>query len=119
MSDLAKNLLGSGALTVILVALIQGALKVHENRTTLRAARAASRSEGSRQEIEREATWNARYRQAAEAHIRYDIAMANRIYELERTVNDLLEDAGKPPHRFAALPEPPPLFPDPNLQPRS
>lgn len=112
MSEVAKNLLGSGALTVVLVALIQAGLKIYENRTTIRAARQKGMTEGDQAQTERDATWNAAYRSAAEAHIRYDIAMANRVYTLEHMVNDLLEDADKPPHVFPPMPEPPPLFPD-------
>lgn len=60
---------------------------------------------------DRDAVWNAAYRNAVEPHLYYDIARAGDIQQLRNVVNNLEIALGKVPTVFPEIPEPPPLFP--------
>lgn len=108
-NDLARYLLGSGALTVILIALVQAALKLYENRTSLKNANVAV----SREEEIEDSRWNAAYRGAGERHIFWDVTKIQELLELRAEVNRLRGTLNLPPREFPPLESPPPLFPPP------
>lgn len=106
-NELTKTLLGSGALTVILVALAQAGVKIYENRTSLRGVKIAA----SREEEVEDSRYLAAFRANAEVHLFYDVMMQRDNLELRAEVNRLEREHGRPPREFPPLPTAPPLFP--------
>lgn len=99
-----KDLLGPGALTVILIALWQGALEYRKVRTGRQAVREDHTAD-------RDADWNADYRSYAEAHMPWDQQIQARVYRHEIAINQLQQAASLPVTQFDPMPPPPPLFP--------
>lgn len=112
-AELVKTLLGSGAVTIILVALMQAGLKLYENRKSLRAAKVLKDSDSADAKAIRDSDWNALFRHAAEKHLPWDLALQGRVAQLESLVNELRRKSGEEPIPFPPLPPAPPLFPEP------
>lgn len=106
-SELSRYLLGSGALTVILITLIQGGLKLYENRTTLKNT---TLSNAAREEHD-DAIWNAAYRAAVERHLPWDMMIRQDVVQLRNEVNELRRGMKWEPRNFDPIPPPPALFP--------
>lgn len=106
--ELTRYLLGSGAVTLVIVAIVQGVVKLYENRTTLKHAKITANKD---EELAAE-QWNAAYRAAVERHLPYDLQLRQDIMQLRSEVNDLRRAMHWEPRDFLALPPPPPLFPN-------
>ena len=100
-------LMGNGAVTIFLIALLGLYQKLRENKTTLRAGLEAR----EQQRNERDANWIDNYRSAAEAHMEWDQEMRSSNVHLQVAVNRLEERSGAPLTRFDPIPKAPPLFP--------
>lgn len=108
-NNTVQILLGNGALTVTIVALIQLYQKLRDNRTTLRTgleAREQMRNDNDR-------SWINAYRSAAEKHLKYDSEVLQVVSEMRYEIQQLRREQGHPPASFSPLPIAPPLFPDP------
>ena len=103
------TLFGQGAITVILLALVQVFLKLRENRSTLRLGAEVALAQRNADD----AAWIHSYRHAAEMHLDYDNEMRGQVSQLRYTVNQLEKGQGLQPTNFGALPKAPPLFPTP------
>ena len=106
-SDTLQQLLGNGAITVFILALIGLYQRIRDNRTTLRAGLEAR----EQQRHEHDAEWINAYRSAADKHLEYDLEMRSVVGELRVEVNRLKISLGQEPHAFVPLPSAPPLFP--------
>lgn len=111
--ELAKYLLGSGALTVLLLAFFQAITKLYENRTSLRRAKSEADSKASAESQARDAAWNALYRHSAERHLPWDLTIQGRVQQHETLINELRRANGEKPIVFPPIPPPPPLWPEP------
>src|SRR5215216_6091428 len=105
--DTTQMLLGNGAVTLIIIALVQFVQKVRDNKTTLRT----SYETREQARYVRDSDWNDKYRSAAEKHMQYDIAILGVVTELRTQVQILRKDQGLEPAVFTVLPIAPPLFP--------
>lgn len=108
-----KTMLGSGALTLILIAAMNAGLKLYENRKQKLHAAQDAKTQQEHFEAMRDADWNAMFRHAAERHLPWDHLMLSTVRQHEDAINDLREDSGKPRIDFPQIPPPPPLFPEP------
>ena len=104
MDPLLVNILAIVLTSSVIGAVVTGYFKFRENRTTLRYGYDIAQAQ-------RDSKWNALYRAAAEAHLRYDLQRDQNIYELRSLVNHLLTRLGEPAAEFTPLEPWPPLFP--------
>lgn len=101
--DLVKTILGSGGITVVVVALLTLGAKLWENYKT-----------GTRAEDMDDASWNSAFKSGAERHVLgYDVPVHQAVLELQSEINKLRFQTGEQPKDFARLPDPRdfPLFP--------
>ena len=100
-------LLGNGAVTLFLLALLNLYQKIRENKTTLRSG-----LEQREQERNRRDAWRATVMQSlAEAHLPWDQDMRTGMFELRYEVNKLRQENGEEPRAWTPIPPAPPLFP--------
>lgn len=109
MNNDLQSLLGNGAVTLVVIALLQFLQKLRENRTTLRSG--LETREQMRNDNDR--SWINAYRSAAEAHLRYDQEILLVVGEMRFEIQRLRRDQGLAPAEFSPLPQAPPLFPEP------
>lgn len=109
--ELLQSLLGSGAITTVILAAFAGAYRIYQNRKTRLDAIEAQRLSIERGDEQSDAEWNADYRAAGEEHLEWDVDRRGDIVELRQIVNHLLERLGEKPRVFDPIPDPPRLFP--------
>jgi hypothetical protein len=107
--DIVQTLLGNGAVTLFILALIGLYQKLKENRSSLRAA--AELREQRR--YENDSDWINAYRAAAEQHLQYDQEVLTILGETRYEIQRLRAGQHLPPAEFTPLPHAPPLFPTP------
>jgi hypothetical protein len=108
-ADTVQGLLGNGAVTLFILALISLYQKLRENRTTLRAGLETR----EQMRNERDASWINAYRAAAERHLKYDSEVLQVVSEMRYEIQQLRRENGHEPAVFSPLPDAPPLFPEP------
>lgn len=105
------NLLGPGAATLVFIAVMNGALKMHENKKQKLQQAQDVKTAQDHASAMRDADWNALFRHAAEQHLPWDNLMLTTVRRHEDAINDLRRTAGLEPINFPQIPSPPPLFP--------
>ena len=103
-NDLLKTILGSGGMTVVIVALLTLVSKLWQNY----------KAEARAEDMD-EASWNASFKSGAERHVLgYDVPMHHAVLDLQYEVNKLRSQIGEEQKQFGKLPDPRdfPLFPD-------
>ena len=104
-------LLGNGAVTLFLLALLNLYQKIRENKTTLRSGLEAREHERNTRDAHRAAAMQA----LAEAHLPWDQDMRTAVFELRYEVNMLKQSNGEEPRVWTPIPPAPPLFPSDGL----